>query len=69
MKVSECKGCPMVRRYVWSQRHEPRGYHAIGFSHAYHYCLFRRMRCLDVKKCDQKSKLLDDSANQQRRTL
>jgi hypothetical protein len=58
MKVSICEKCPFYQRRTWSTYYEPKGYHAIGISHAYGYCKFARQRCLEVKPkiCEQKDK-------------
>ena len=53
MKVSNCQKCKHYRRRVWSSRHQPTNYHAIGMSHAYGYCEKHKTRCLQVKGCKE----------------
>ena len=52
MKVSICRKCRYFRKHRWSQRYEPKNYHAIGFSHVYGWCAYMKKRCIDVKKND-----------------
>lgn len=51
MRVKDCKGCRYCQRKVWSSSYKPANYHAIGVSHAYHYCELNEERCLEVKFC------------------
>lgn len=51
MKVKICEKCPFCVRKTWTQRYEPKGYHAIGMVHAYAYCKFYKARVRDVKGC------------------
>ena len=52
MKVKSCKGCPYLRRYVWTEYYEPKNYHAVGFSHAYAFCEKYGKRVLSIKMCN-----------------
>lgn len=54
MRVKDCNGCVHCTRRVWSQRVEPKSYHAIGLSHAYAYCTKHKKRVLDVKSCGER---------------
>ena len=53
MKVKQCEKCEHYKRRVWSQYHEPKNYHPIGFSHAYAYCTKFQKRCLSIKHCKE----------------
>lgn len=55
MRVKDCRGCEFCQRRTWSQYHEPKNYHPIGFSHAYAYCTKHRKRVSEVKKCEVKN--------------
>lgn len=52
MKVSICEKCKHHERRKWSHRYCPNGYHPIGMSHGYAYCLKYQKRCSKVKKCE-----------------
>ena len=52
MRVKDCKGCRHCERKVWSSSYKPSNYHAVGFSHAYHYCAYHKKRCLEVPWCN-----------------
>jgi len=52
MKVSICRKCRYFRERRWSHRYEPMGYHPIGMTHVYGYCLLRKARCMEVKNTD-----------------
>ena len=52
VRVKDCEGCEHLQRRVWSQYHEPKNYHPIGFSHAYAYCKKHRKRVSQVKRCE-----------------
>ena len=54
MRVKDCKNCEHCQRRTWSQYHEPKNYHPIGFTHAYAYCKKHQSRVLEVKKCEMK---------------
>lgn len=51
MRVKDCQGCIYCKRYVWSHSYKPKDYHAIGMSHAFHWCEKYGMRCLEVPIC------------------
>lgn len=51
MRIKDCKGCLYCERLVWVQQYQPENYHQIGFSHAYHWCRQKRLRCAHVKAC------------------
>lgn len=51
MKISGCMKCINYRRKVWSTYYKPNGYHAIGMSHAYGFCVKHNRRCAEVKRC------------------
>ncbi len=53
MHVKDCEKCEYCIRKVWSQVHMPKNYHAIGMSHAYHFCLKFNQRILSIKKCKE----------------
>lgn len=61
MRVKDCEKCDYCQRCVWTQKHKPRDYHAIGMSHAYHVCLLEFKRCLDVKKCPKEKEEKNES--------
>ena len=61
MIVKKCEQCEYYRRRVWSHRYYPKGYHAIGMSHAYGYCTIHEMRCISVKKCKNRKMKGGDS--------
>ena len=52
MKVSVCRKCRYFRERRWSQRYEPRDYHAIGMTHIYGYCALNKRRCMEVRTKD-----------------
>ena len=52
MRVKDCQGCRHCSRRVWSSSYKPANYHAIGVSHAYHYCEYHKDRCLNVRVCN-----------------
>lgn len=54
MKVEECQKCNYYQRRTWTSSYKPQGYHKIGVTHAYGFCLLNKCRCLDVKKCEMK---------------
>lgn len=54
MKVKDCEKCKHYQRKTWSTSYKPAGYHAIGVTHAYGYCLLHKCRCLKVKNCERK---------------
>lgn len=51
MRVADCQKCEFCHRYTWSQYYVPANYHAIGFSHAYHFCELADCKCTEVRKC------------------
>lgn len=51
MKVSNCKNCAFCKRKTWTSYYKPTNYHAIGMTHAYHYCERYKKKCLIIKGC------------------
>jgi len=51
MKVRDCKKCVYCKRKTWTSYYKPLNYHAIGMTHAYHYCERYKKKCLDIKGC------------------
>lgn len=54
MKVSECRNCEYFEERKYSIRHQPIGYHAVGLTYRFGWCLATFQRCIDVKKKDCK---------------
>lgn len=59
MRVKDCKGanCSHCQRRTWSQEHQPKNYHTIGFSHAYAHCDLHGKRVSEVKDCSEYARL------------
>ena len=53
MKVKLCESCAHYIRGTWVQVYKPNGYHRIGITHAFGYCMKHKKRCLLVKKCEE----------------
>ena len=59
MRVKDCRKCQHCQRRTWTSYHMPRGYHAIGMTHAYAYCTLYKKRVRDVKSCNGRSGYLN----------
>ena len=59
MKVKDCRKCPHCKRRTWTSYYRPRGYHAIGMTHAYAYCALYKERVRKIKVCNGRSGYID----------